>query len=72
MVQYENYVFLLRGAQENQLPAELRCGVPVNPGDDMIEKILRWIWKDQAEAHAEQLIKLTRQAHQKLGNILNI
>ena len=61
---------LLKNADENNLPAELRTDEWPKLPDEKIDKILRWIWSGAAGKYDQQLISLVELARPRLISLL--
>ena len=62
-------VFLLRGADENNLPQNLRFDNWHNLTDSNIEKVLRWIWSDADSEYSNRIISCVQKAKAYLMNL---
>ena len=62
---------LLKKAEENNLPADLRLNDWRRLDDDKIEKILNWLWEGQTCKSVQQLIKCVQSAKEGLETLIN-
>ena len=60
---------LLENAKEYNLPTDLHSGDWRKLDVDKIEKVLNWLWKDQATTHAKQIIEYVRNAQNRLKKL---
>ncbi|UCD30196.1 MAG: hypothetical protein JSV03_06935, partial [Planctomycetota bacterium] len=60
---------LLEKAKDYNLPADLRFGDWHKLDKLRIEKIIRWLWKDQTTNHAQRLIKYVQNAKEQLQRL---
>ena len=61
---------LLADPENNQIPEDIRCSDARDLSAERIEKILIWLWNDNAGDHAAKLIDLVQQAMPKLAALL--
>ena len=61
---------LLKKAEQNNLPRDLRCADWRKLDDSKIEEILKWIWKGQESRYSEQLIKYVQNARRDLMSLV--
>ena len=64
-------VVLLKKAEENKLPGELRFGDWRKLNNAQIEKIIRWIWNNQTGKFDSQIIKYVQDARWRLMTFVN-
>ena len=60
---------LLKKADENNLPEDLRFGDWRKLDGAKIERIIKWLWNGQTSRHADQLIKYVQNAQKRLKKL---
>jgi hypothetical protein len=63
-------VILLKNAEENNLPNDLRLSDWQNLDNTKIEKIINWLWSGKTNRHADQIIKQTQSALKPLIKLI--
>jgi len=61
---------LLKNAEENNLPADLRLSDWQNLDAGKTEKIINWLWSDQTNQYSDQIIKHTQSALEPLIKLI--
>jgi mannitol-1-phosphate/altronate dehydrogenase len=61
---------LLKNAEENKLPNDLRFGNWKNLDDNKIENIINWLWSGKTNKHTNQIIKHTQSALKQLTTLI--
>jgi len=62
---------LLKKAEENNLPCNLRFDDWRKLDNAKIRKVIDWIWDKQKASHSEQIIKYVQNAHKRLTTFVN-
>ncbi len=58
--------YLLKNAEQNNLPEEFRYNNCPNISDSEIKKLFNWLWGDEQSRHRSRLIECTKKAADKL------
>ncbi len=61
---------LLKNAEENGLPDDIRFGDWQELNDTEIERVTNWLWTDQEIGYAEQIIRCVRKAGSELESLI--